>query len=141
MRQPLQKYKNNLLNTLTIVYWISINCGALCLMLTSDLINSFSAVIVLGSVVLLCMWPIKRYQTSIYKDTIVFKETGWHPLVSNIFGFAFENIVDYKIERIGAHLNWIVLKGSKNETFRRLASLSKKELLQLESILDQKINR
>lgn len=87
------------------------------------------------------LWSIKRFRTYIYIDAIVFKEKGWHPLIKNEFGIAFENIYDYKIKRMAYSLNWIVLKRRNGKTIQRLFSISENELSELSQILNEKVKK
>lgn len=73
-------------------------------------------------------------------DAIVFKERGFHPLIKNDFGVAFENIDEYQIKSLGLGLFWIVLKRSNGKTIRKLFSFSENELTEFLKIMHKKTN-
>lgn len=73
-------------------------------------------------------------------DAIVFKENGFHPLIENYFGVAFENIDKYQIKSLGLGLFWIVLKRKNGKTIRKLFSFSENELSGFINTLNEKVN-
>ncbi len=103
-----------------------------------NLITNFVSILLFSLTVMVFIWPIKRFSIDIYVDAMVFRENGWHPLIKNEFGVAFENIYEYKIKRIGLTLNWIVLKRTNGKTLRRLLSLSNREFTEFDNILKSK---
>lgn len=140
MEKPLFEYKNRLRNILAICYWISIALIAILVMVNSNLIRNSISIIIFGIVVSVILWQIKRFKTSIYLDTIVFKEKGFHPLIKNDFGVAFDNIYEYRIKGLGLGLSWIILKRRNGKTIRKLFSFSENELSGFLKILHEKVN-
>ena len=140
MEKLLFEYKNRLRNILAICYWISIALIAILVMINSNLIRNSISIIIFGVAVSVILWPIKRFKTSIYVDAIFFEEKGFHPLIKNDFGVAFENIYEYRVKSIGLGLNWIVFKRRNGKTIRKLFSFSENELTGFLKVLREKVN-
>lgn len=141
MEKPLFEYKNRLRNILAICYWISIALISILVMVKSNLIRNSISIILFGIVVSAILWPIKRFKTSIYVDAIVFKEKGFHPLIRNDYGVAFDNIYEYQIKSLGLGLFWVILKRRNGKTIRKLFSFSVNELSGFLKVLNDKVNK
>ena len=128
MEKPLFEYKNRLRNILVIIYWVLIVICFFFIMTNSNLIINSISLIIFSVIVLLFLWPIKLLKTYIYVDAIVFKESGFHPLIKKEFGIAFENIYDFRLKRVGLNLCWVVFKRKNGKSIRKLLSLSSSEL-------------
>lgn len=140
MEEPLLKYKNRPRNIITIIYWLSIALSAILVLIYSNLISNSISIILFGIIVSLFLYPTKILKTHIYIDTIVFKEWGWHPLMKNEFGVAFENIDDYEIKRIAFSFYRFVIKKKNRKTIRKLLCFSDNELFNFSKILNERIN-
>lgn len=122
MEEPLFQYKNRLLNTLIIIYWIILYLSALYVAKHLNLITNLISLVLFSLIVMVFIWPVKRLKLDIYIDAIVFKEKGWHPQLENEFGVAFGNIYDYKIKKVALTLKWMIIKRKNGKTIRRLIS-------------------
>jgi len=103
------------------------------------LTSSLTSLLIFSVIVSLLLWPIKLLKTYIYVDAIVFKESGFDPLIKNEFGIAFENIYDFRIKRVGLNLCLVVFKRKKGKTIRKLLSLSPSELSDFIETLEEKV--
>lgn len=138
MEKPLFKYKNVLRNSLIIICWLLIWLCAIGLMINYCIIENILSLIILSIITLFLLKPFKLLKISIYNDVITFTEIGFlHPRIYE-FGIAFENIYEVKITNIAYTLNWIVIIRKNGKPIRRLFSVSKKELLELSTILNKK---
>jgi hypothetical protein len=140
MEEPIFKYKNRLRNGLIITYWISIALCAVLVMIYFNPIKNFISLLIFSVIVMLLIWPIKRLRINLYIDAIVFKENGFHPLIENSFGVAFENIYEYQVKRIAYTFYWIELKRRNGKTIRKVFSFSENELSEFLKILKDKVN-
>jgi len=147
MEKPLSEYKNKFGNILTIGYWIAISILWFFILLQfferTDYNSfwNFVSLLFFSLILIFLIWSIKRFKIFIHEDAIVFKEKGWHPLIENEYGVAFENINYYKINNVAFSLNWIVLKRINGKAIRKLISLSANEFSELSKILNEKIKK
>ena len=140
MEKAQFEYKNRLRNLMTVGYWIVMFFGSLFIMINLDFIRNFLTLLIWSIISMTLVWPIKRFKTFIYVDAIVFKEKGFHPLIKNDFGVAFENINEYRINNLGFGLFWIVLKRRNGKTIRKLFSFSGNEISEFIEVLSNKVD-
>lgn len=140
MEKPLFEFKNRLLNSLTVTFWVVVVICSFFIMTNYNL-TSLTSLLIFSVIVSLFLRPIKLLKTYIYEDAIVFKESGFDPLIKNKFGIAFENIYDFRIKRVGLNLCWVVFKRKKGKTIRMLLSLTSSELSDLIKTLKEKVKK
>lgn len=139
MERPLFVFKNRLLNSLTVTFWVVVVICSFFIITNYNLTSSLTSLLIFSVIVSLLLWPIKLLKTYIYVDAIVFKESGFDPLIKNEFGIAFENIYDFRIKRVGLNLCLVVFKRKKGKTIRKLLSLSPSELSDFIETLEEKV--
>jgi hypothetical protein len=145
MEKPLFEYKNRLRNIIVLLYWILISIGFFYLMISFfneinyNSLGNFIVIVIFSLITMFFLRPIKILKVTVYVDAIVYYEKGFHPLIKNDFGVAFENIYEYQVKSISFGLTWIVLKRRNGKPIRRLFSFSKNELSGFSNILKGKV--
>ena len=69
---------------------------------------------------------------------IVFYEWAAHPTFNNVYGIAFHNIDDYKINRVVSRFYLVELKRKNGKNFRKLIWFTTSELSSFIAILKEK---
>lgn len=141
MEKPDLRIKNILINSLIVFYWLVVFFGSLYLGGKLGWINSTISIIILMLLFCLLAWPIKTYWINIYIDVLVFKEQGFHPHIKSDLGVAFDNIYEYKIEKIIFNQYWLILKRENGKTIRRISSMSKNDLKFLSNKIAKKTQK